>query len=55
MTASATRFVGPLTFEGNGKPIASVTVELTASPPGYACVIFPVGRAPVELRWPSSD
>jgi hypothetical protein len=46
---------GPLTFQGNGAPIVSVTIELTENPPGYACVVFPTGRAPVELRWPSTD
>lgn len=44
---------GPRTFEGNGAPIQSVTVELTEQPPGYVCVVFTTGRAPVELRWPA--
>lgn len=44
--------LGPLTFDGPQGPIHSVTVELTAQPPSYLCVLLLEGRAPVELRWP---
>jgi hypothetical protein len=47
---------GPMTLQGKpGAPIESVTIELTENPPGYVCVVFPRGRAPVELRWPLSE
>lgn len=44
-----------VTFEGDGKPIKSVSIELTANPPSYSCVLVLNGRAPVELRWPSES
>lgn len=40
------------TFQFDGAPIESVTIELTVEPPSYQCVVMCAGRAPVELRWP---
>lgn len=41
-----------MTFESNGQPIKSVSIELHADPPSYSCVLLLTDRAPVELRWP---
>lgn len=42
-----------MTFESDGKPIKSVSIELHANPPSYSCVLVLINRAPVELRWPA--
>jgi hypothetical protein len=47
--------LAPTTFHGDGRPIRTVTLELSATPPAYVCVVHAAGRAPVELRFPSSD
>lgn len=41
-----------MTFESEGKPIKSVSIELHEKPASYSCVLVLEGRAPVELRWP---
>ncbi|MBL8917044.1 MAG: hypothetical protein JNM17_40440 [Archangium sp.] len=51
-------FVGELarvTFEGDGKPIKSVSIELHANPQSYSCVLVLANRAPVELRYPAES